>query len=547
MRLDLPPGARVQVDTDEAEPREEDLPLRARSRPLDIHRLVDRRPSSVEALLDSARLSGQASVLSPLAWTLDEVSGPNITDKETVLSFGRMSADAYVLEPHTGDWEDVGGGFNYSRDFGWQTVGLRGHIFADEVNSTIVIALKGTSPPLFNGAETAAMDKLNDNLFFSCCCAQGGQYLWTKVCDCYSTTYTCNQTCLRGALRDENRYYRAALDLYANVTAMYPDADIWMTGHSLGGAVSSLIGLTYGLPVVTFQSPPEAIAASRLGLPSPPGSIQGSHQTRNFTGAYHFGHTADPIYLGTCNGATSACSLAGFAMETQCHAGQECIYDTVEDFGWRPGVGNHRIKIVLRDVLEAYDSVPECKPNLECVDCYNWKFFESNGSDSTTTSTTTTSKTRTRTSTCQTPGWWGCLDESTTTTSTTTTSDPPTSTSTTTCKTPGWLGCKDSTTTSSASPTLPITLSSSTGHVPTITPPPSTPTLTSPTSTATDSCTSKAWFGFICKDQTQTSQSSSTPAVTNPASGGPDCVRHGWLGNCKEWKTANEASNDELR
>ena len=75
---------------------------------------------------------------------MDEVSGPNITDKETVISFAQMAANAYILVPGDGEWKDVGGGFNYTEDFGWESDGLRGHIFADTTNKTIVIVLKGT-------------------------------------------------------------------------------------------------------------------------------------------------------------------------------------------------------------------------------------------------------------------------------------------------------------------------------------------------------------------------------------------------------------------
>lgn len=150
---------------------------------------------------------------------------------------------------------------------------------------------------VFDGAETTTNDKLNDNLFFSCCCAQQGHLLWRQVCSCKTSTFTCNQTCVVEALKDENRYYRAAIDLYGNVTEIYPNSGVWLAGHSLGGSVSSLLGMTFGLPTVTFEAPGDALAAARLGLPAPPGSNPGAPQTREYSGAYHFGHTADPVYM----------------------------------------------------------------------------------------------------------------------------------------------------------------------------------------------------------------------------------------------------------
>ncbi|KAA8632076.1 hypothetical protein SMACR_02199 [Sordaria macrospora] len=413
--------------------------LKARSSPMRIQRLADRRPSVVDPMVAYARQQGYASVLSPEAWTMDEVAGPDITDKDTIISLALMAADAYVQTPDGADWVDVGDQFNRSLDFGWEGDGLRGHVFADETNSTIVIGLKGTSVAVFDGDGTTTNDKVNDNLFFSCCCAQQGPWTWHQVCDCATGTYSCNNTCVVQALRDENRYYQAGRELYANVTELYPEANVWIVGHSLGGAMSSLLGLTYGDPVVTFEAVPEALPAKRLGLPIPPGSDPDAPQTREYTGAFHFGHTADPVYVGTCNGATASCAIGGYAMESACHTGRECVYDTVADLGWRVGIGTHKIRAVIRDVLRKYEKVPECKFTPECRDCGNWKMYESNGTETTTTSNapTSTSKTRTRTETCKTPGWWGCLDETTTTTGTaTTTTSEVTTTSTTTCHTP---------------------------------------------------------------------------------------------------------------
>ncbi|KAI8156567.1 putative lipase ATG15 [Colletotrichum sp. SAR 10_70] len=309
-------------------------------------------------MVTEARQRGYVNIMSPSSWTTDEVPGPNITDKATVLSMAMMAANAYVEEEGQADWEEVGGPYNRSADFGWETDGLRGHIWADATNSTVVIGLKGTSPAVFDGDGTTTNDKVNDNLFFSCCCAQQGQWTWHQVCDCATSTYSCNNTCVVQALKDEHRYYTAAKELYSNVTEIFPDANIWLSGHSLGGAVSSLLGLTYGVPVVTFEAVPEALAAGRLGLPVPPGAEQMVHQARQNTGAFHFGHTADPIYIGTCNGATATCSFAGYAMESACHTGVECVYDVVADKGWRVGIGTHKIRSVIHDVIEKYDDVP---------------------------------------------------------------------------------------------------------------------------------------------------------------------------------------------
>ena len=568
-RFDVYPDSSIWTASAEVSP--EQAPVRhlsARSHGMTIQRLADRRVSTISDQLSQARLTGATVSLTANDWTMDEVNGPNLTDQETIINLATMAANAYVQEPFLGEWENVTQGFNESQGIGWQGDGLRGHIFADEGNQTIVISLKGTSPAVFDGDGTTTRDKLNDNLFGSCCCAQGGQYFWRQVCDCYSTTYTCNQTCLVKSLKDRNRYYNAAIELYSNVTELYPDSNIWLTGHSLGGVVSSLLGMTFGLPTFTIEAYGDALAASRLGLPAPPGANPNRPQDRKFTGVHHFGHTADPVFMGTCNGATAPCTLGGYAFESQCHSGVQCVYDTVGDLGWRVGLGNHKIHLVIDQVIRAYKEPPKCVPDDECYDCFNWKFFQSNGSDSKTSTSSSSTSTRTRTTTCKTPGWWGCLDETITTTSTTSSSSSSSTPTTTTCKTPGWFGCNDPTTTTAgtAVPAPSAKPPATSAHVtstasstscqhpgyfggcndPTSsfvsaspthsagphlckTPglffgcrdknaPPSTSThaMTStpkPTNTHKAShCTSRAWFGLICRDATGSSPSATAAA-----------------------------------
>ncbi|KAI6779176.1 putative lipase-like protein [Emericellopsis cladophorae] len=528
-------GSRVFLAAEDDYGEHDLTKLKARSRAETIERLRDRRPSVVDPMVAEARRTGAAAVLGTSAWTMDDLPTPDITDKATVLSMAYMAANAYVEKEGEGNWEDVRGPFGRTDDFGWEGDGLRGHVWADEKNETVVIGLKGTSTAVFDGEGTTTNDKVNDNLFFSCCCGQQGQWTWHQVCDCATGTYSCNNTCVVGALMEENRYYTAARELYSNVTERYPDSHIWLTGHSLGGAVSSLLGLTYGLPVVTFEAVPEALPASRLGLPVPPGADVSAPQTRKNTGVYHFGHTADPVYIGTCNGATATCSFAGYAMESMCHTGQECIYDVVTDKGWRVGIGTHRIRSVISDVILKYDNVPECKSSLECRDCGPWKFYESNGTETTTTShSSTTTRTRTRTSTCETPGWWGCLDKTSTNTQPVTTTSSTSSTST--CETPGWFGCYDKTT--------------------------STETTTTTQEPSSTTCETPGWFGG-CKDSVEPTAPSKGNTGMPPITSAPEtsqprathepatatatsCHHRNWLGFCKDAAAYRDDVEDEM-
>lgn len=149
-RMDIGPEDAVWIAGNGENVRSVLEPLHARSTRTPIERLSDRKVSTMQSMYHTARLTGNAAVLEPSAWTIEEVSAPNTTDKETVLALARMSWDAYTAEPGTGEWQDATGKFNESQGFGWEGDSLRGHIFADKDNSTIIIAIKGTSPGRFS-------------------------------------------------------------------------------------------------------------------------------------------------------------------------------------------------------------------------------------------------------------------------------------------------------------------------------------------------------------------------------------------------------------
>ena len=156
-------------------------------------------------------------------------------------------------------------------------------------------------------------------------------------------------------------------NLIDDLLQIYPSANVWLVGHSLGGALASLLGATYGLPAVAFESPGEKLAASRLHLPLPPPNSDSiavstlSHFPSSSAllpplghhpiATTHVYHNADPIPQGACTGFGSPCTHAGYALETRCHLGKSVIFDTVGRLGWSVGVRHHVIKGVVTDVL----------------------------------------------------------------------------------------------------------------------------------------------------------------------------------------------------
>ncbi|CAL1703174.1 unnamed protein product [Somion occarium] len=333
------------------------------------------RPRNQEAFFRSRHFDREAR--RELPWDETDLEGPNVNDRETLLLLAKMTSNAYS-RPGEKDWYDLGPDWNSSYPFGWEpdSDGFRGHIFATEDNSTVIISVKGTSAGWLvgGGGSTTRKDKLNDNLLFSCCCARVGP-TWRTVCDCYEGGYKCDQNCLEQSLVEDSLFYPIGTNLYNNVTYMYPNSNVWVIGHSLGGSLASLLGVTFGVPVVAFEAVGEKLAARRLHLALPP-DLQ--HIT-------HIYNTGDPIAMGTCTGVASTCAIGGFALETGCHLGKVIKYDTVTHLKWSVNVGNHGIAVVIDHLLSKdweYDneedgvkrSVPRITAEEDCVDCFNWEF-----------------------------------------------------------------------------------------------------------------------------------------------------------------------------
>jgi len=330
-----------------------------------------RFPSDIQRIRERSLRYQQSE---SIEWVKKEVLAPDVTDRETLREMAKMTGNAYALPGHS-NWYNMSMRWNTSFQFGWEPDGdgFRGHVFVSEAEDIVVMSIKGTSLWTPVGDNTTKNDKLHDNLLFSCCCARvDWTWAWRTVCDCFSGGWRCDNTCLSASLVMDSLFYNVGVGLYMNLTATYPTSTIWLTGHSLGGSLAALLGATFGVPTVTFESPGERLAAARLHVPQAPG-IPASEQPIT-----HVWHTADPIPDGRCVGPRSLCAKAGYALETRCRNGKHIVYDSVTRKKWTPTVARHRIGVIINELLsEDWDedrAVPEAVPYDNCTECEKWSF-----------------------------------------------------------------------------------------------------------------------------------------------------------------------------
>jgi lipase ATG15 len=68
-------------------------------------------------------------------------------------------------------------------------------------------------------------------------------------------------------------------------------------------------------------------------------------------------------------------------METKCHTGSSCVYDTKSKLGWRSNIKNHGIVPFIEiidkwyDITNGKEHVASCTKKEDCKDCQHWNFI----------------------------------------------------------------------------------------------------------------------------------------------------------------------------
>ncbi|CAG8630376.1 9010_t:CDS:2 [Acaulospora morrowiae] len=261
---------------------------------------------------------------------------PNHKDVYSILSLAKMSYNAYIGISGPYEWVDLEDVDYENIPFGWEEVGLRGYIFTDPGNSTVIIAFKGTSLKyIYRDGETAPNDKYNASFTML---LRYIDFIRKGICDCKRGKLRCDGQCVLRESKRPDSYFESSL---------------------------------YNVPAIVFQTPGEMLYAKRIGL-----DVNNSSASN----IYHFGHSADPIFTGNCVGV-STCYIWGFAMETKCHLGKSCLYDTRSRLGWSPNIKHHSLLTFIEKVIKEWSSitggeeeVAQCQSETGCTDCAHWQF-----------------------------------------------------------------------------------------------------------------------------------------------------------------------------
>lgn len=283
---------------------------------------------------------------------------------DNVYNLALMSYNVYF--DNKDKWYDVN--LNKSTDISLDKSSVKSYLYSNDDKSINVIVFKGTSV-ILSGEPSVPSDKFNDNLFFSCCFYKESNLFTLDHCKSdYKGDYKCNQLCYKESINFSNNYYNISQGIIDKLKEYIPLSSIYaITGHSLGGALATMMGIRYDIPVVTFESPGEKHYMKH---------ISENKDIYNYKSIYHFGHNADIIFTGECKGRTSLCYLGGYNIETKCHIGKICEYDTKKYLQIKPSIFYHKLQFVIESVITKWNNtLPECIEVTNCTDCDEWSYF----------------------------------------------------------------------------------------------------------------------------------------------------------------------------
>ena len=313
------------------------------------------------------------TLLSTYAKFIDR-NGNLIINYENILDLASMANNVY-LNPQDSKWLNTT--LQEVQDISLNTESLKVYLFRNSQLKINVISIKGTSlywrypQNILNNTcsindkdiyidSTYYNDKYNDNMYFSCCYYKQSN-LFEKCDQCQDEYNTCCLQCYDNTKNLELNYINIGSEIVTNLQKIIDfNEEVLFTGHSLGGTVASLLAIKYNKIGVGFESPGDKHYADMINM----------DYTNNRI--YHFGHNADPIFMGDCGGT---CNILGYSIYTKCHIGNTCVYDSKDKLKMGESLWNHRIHYVIDNIISQWqNNMPECSKSNNCNDCEKWTY-----------------------------------------------------------------------------------------------------------------------------------------------------------------------------
>jgi putative lipase involved disintegration of autophagic bodies len=101
----------------------------------------------------------------------DRPKEADITDKNTLINLAKIANSSYFPNPSELTFTDLlstRASIKRNSSFGWDSDGLRGHVYSSNDDKNIIISFKGTTLGFAGiGGRTSANDKYHDNLLYA--------------------------------------------------------------------------------------------------------------------------------------------------------------------------------------------------------------------------------------------------------------------------------------------------------------------------------------------------------------------------------------------
>lgn len=274
---------------------------------------------------------------------------------------------------------------------------VKSFYFNNKESGVNVISFKGTSTllglqenkdlPVNNIFSSTYTDRFNDNLYFSCCFYKQSNLFNQSQCEINENTSNedvirlqatppinftniitniitnkniCSDNCYKNSIDFSLNYINIARDIVEKIKNDIDFEKVIFTGHSLGGTIATIMGILYNKTSISFQSPGDKHYLDLIGLKA--------HEN-----TYHFGHDADPIFLGSCG---NTCWTFGYNIYTKCHSGYTCLYNAKKKLRYTESILNHRIDYIIKNIIPHWENdFPKCVQNTDCLDCESWSYY----------------------------------------------------------------------------------------------------------------------------------------------------------------------------